>query len=625
VSNFTGARITGYAIQILDANGNLMDPSDPATAVLFNRNQDVIDNLGLGARIVDGLFGNGGNEGTIGFFNDERAGFSLTDEDAQLLFGAAIDPATALISNAAFNAAFGNAMLDNGMIPDGIFWDDNADPTDEGVLLAWFDYRENGGAGGWVWGNLEADPVDLEARAQAIADALGVTVTTTAVDALGYASGTALPADIVALIEDDSAFESAPIEDLRNANINYTITVGNVDEGQFIIRMTPTFAPIVEAAGSDLQFAVAGALDAANVPFLNADPGYLALLTTISGLSPAEQQLALQSIGHDFLGSFAGLSYGLGSGALMALGTGGVEDGMDVSSRGTGRWTMAEGVTGFVEITGSSADQDATAGAAAYSTSTLGVHGGLEYGLSPEWSVGFMLSGVNGDADVDGNRGSVDADGYGFTGFARYNGAMGDGDLNVRMALGMQSLSYDTTRNIFIGAVTETATGSTDGDTIYAGVAADWMTGTGPLRYGPMASLEYYDISIDGYTETATDPLLALAVQDFDTDLFLGRVGVQGEYTSTTASGDLLALAGHLAYASRSGGDGSVLTGFAGSNLPGFAAPLGSMDNDWLDLGAEVAMTLGGGNSRVGMEYRGALSGDGYEDHILGVFFEMSF
>jgi hypothetical protein len=49
------------------------------------------------------------------------------------------------------------------------------------------------------------------------------------------------------------------------------------------------------------------------------------------------------------------------------------------------------------------------------------------------------------------------------------------------------------------------------------------------------------------------------------------------------------------------------------------------MDNAWLDLGAEVAMTLGGGGSRIGMEYRGALAGDGYEGHSVGVFFEMSF
>ena len=76
------------------------------------------------------------------------------------------------------------------------------------------------------------------------------------------------------------------------------------------------------------------------------------------------------------------------------------------------------------------------------------------------------------------------------------------------------------------------------------------MTGAGPIQYGPMASLEYYDMSIDGYTETGAG-LLNLAVQGFDTDVFLGRIGVQGEYSSTTASGDLLELGGHLAFAWR--------------------------------------------------------------------------
>ena len=49
------------------------------------------------------------------------------------------------------------------------------------------------------------------------------------------------------------------------------------------------------------------------------------------------------------------------------------------------------------------------------------------------------------------------------------------------------------------------------------------------------------------------------------------------------------------------------------------------MDNNWIDVGAELAMTLGGGNSQIGLQYRGALSGDGYEDHSVGAFFEMSF
>ena len=59
VSNFTGARITGMSIELLAADGTPMGTLDPSSAVLFELDPAVIANLGNGARLVDGLFGEG--------------------------------------------------------------------------------------------------------------------------------------------------------------------------------------------------------------------------------------------------------------------------------------------------------------------------------------------------------------------------------------------------------------------------------------------------------------------------------------------------------------------------------------------------------------------------------------
>jgi hypothetical protein len=82
---------------------------------------------------------------------------------------------------------------------------------------------------------------------------------------------------------------------------------------------------------------------------------------------------------------------------------------------------------------------------------------------------------------------------------------------------------------------------------------------------------------------------------------------------------------GHLALSSRSGGDGAVLSNFSGTALPGMTSPLDDMDDTWIDVGTQIAMTMGNGNSRLGVQYDGALFGDGFEEHRVGAFFEMRF
>ncbi len=631
-SNTTGARIQSFQLQLGTGTGDdfvAMDPSNPASAVLFDNlvtlsEANAIDwpfLVGTEGQaplqrswFPDGLFGDGGQEGDIGFFSPERAGFELTSNtDLTVLSGANL-------TNADHLDLFGDSLLARTMLPDGMFWDEVvADTTDEDALIAWYDHRANGGAGNWVWGSMNADATDLAARLADLADVLGVTVAD-----LSYASGDEIPANIAALMEAGDVFEVLPIEDLSNVNLNFNLDVGDIALGEFTLRIVPTFAPIVEVSATDFQFGMAATLDAANVPFLNADPGYLGALAAIEALpTAAEQQLALESVGYSFLGAYSGLAYSFGSESIAALNGGELGQGANEQpSRGAGNWSVGDGTRAFVKIGGTSADYDRTANNAGFSTSSFSFHGGFERALNENVTAGLMFGAQQGEASIMAGRGSLDAEAYTIAGFTRLN----VGGVRVQAAAGYQDLSYDSTRNITFGTVNQTATGSTNGETVFASLGADWMMQKGAMSFGPMASAEYYKISVDGFSETGAG-LYNLDIGAQDAEVTVARLGLRGETQGATKNGGNFKAFGYAAWAARSGDDMTVSTSFSGSNLPTFAAPVDGLDDNWLDLGAGVSWTLSnqsGKTTRVGLGYNGALS-SGYEEHRGNLFVEMVF
>lgn len=609
-SNFTGARITGVSIQLLAADGTPMGALDPANAVLYNLDPAVMANLGNGARIVDGLFGAGGNEGEIGFFNDAAAGFSLVRSVDTLDFGAASD----LLSNPFYVANFGNAMLDNTMIPDGLFWDDNGDPSDESALVAW----NNIAAGGWTYGNL-ALPATLPARLEELAASLGVTVAD-----LAYTPGALVPAEIVAAAEANGLFAVDVIEDLRNANVNYTITVGTVDGNEFIIRTAPRFAPIVETSGSDGQFLVAASLDAANVPFLGADAGYLAIIDSVMALpTVAERQQALAELGFNAAAGLFGSAYALGTDQFFALSGGlaaGDETGDETSVSSKGAMWSLDGVTrGFVSLGGRMSDTEATSNNLGFETESASVWAGLERSVNATTAIGVMLGGGQANTDMDLDAGSVDVESLGLGLYAR--GTMG-GNGRYKAMLGYQNLSLDTERNI--GVLGATAAGDTDGDMFVAGVEADWLKPMNTWRWGPTASLQYVNVSVDGYTETGAG-LGNLTVGDQNTNYLLASAGLRAEADYPVGGGMVNSFA-YATVTTQSGGDDVITTNFDG--LPGFGMPVDSQDDTWVDFGVGISTTLAKtstSETTLGAEYKGAFFGDGFESHAVRMSLNVNF
>lgn len=614
-SNLTGARITGLTFTLGTGTGDafeVVDATDPATSVLWD--QGLIPRF----QLPDGLFGGGGQEATgIGFFNDVRATMAANNTLTEIT--------TAPLANDYHISTFGTAVLDNSMIPDGVFWDASTTglPDAEPVLIAWY----NTSAGGWVYGNLGTDtpPADadedfatLDVRLAALADSLGVTV-----EDLGTTGndGALIPDDIVALIEANGLFEVLPVEDLRNVNLNFMLDVGDIAGDEFTLRITPSFAQIVQEATSEYQFRTAGYLDGmANVPYLDIGnaAAYQAAITEILALDAAAQVDALEQTGFSFLGAFSGLGMNLGRDQVFALGRPSVEvgtDGVTLSSKGDGSWSMGNGLRGFASIHGSAGSYETTANSIGYDVDTRGFSAGVETAISPTLSVGVMVGGLDGTAKAFGGRGKVDTSGLSVAAYGRTSFGQGG---SLQAVVGYQDLSFDTTRNV----MGEIAEGSTDGAQTFMALQADYMFRQGALTWGPMASIERYDLSVDGFTETGAG-LWNLAVGKQDGAVTLVSAGVRGDYaldagTNTRAYGS-------VAMTKASGDDALIAAGFVG--LPAGSTPVDGIDQDWVDVNLGLTTSvpgLGGKDAVLGGEYRGSF-GDDYENHALGVFLKMAF
>lgn len=525
-------------------------------------------------------------------------------------------------------ALFGAALLDNSMIPTGMFWDASATglPDDEVVLIAWY----HTGDGVWRYGNLGQavapddapdDFATLETRLAALAASLGVTVGelgTTGTD------GAAIPAEILAAMTASGLFEQAPVEDLRNLNLNFMLDVGDIDGGELTLRIMPRFAPIVESAGSTAQFLTAGSLDAANVPYLGADGGYLTIIANVMALPTlAERQQALAGLGFNTASGVFGSAYALGTDQFFALSGGlGASDpdstAAAVSSKGA-MWSL-DGITrGFVSLGGRVADTAATANNMGFETESASIWAGIERSVNPTTAIGVMLGGGQANTDMDFNAGSVDIESLGLGVYAR--GTIG-GTGRYKAMLGYQTLSLETARNI--GVLDATALGDTDGSMFVAGVEADWLQPFSTWRWGPTAALQFVKVAADGYTETGAG-LGNLTVGDLDTSYILASAGLRAEADYQMGGGMVNAFA-YTTVTTQSGGDDVITTNFDG--LPSFGMPVDAQDDTWLDLGLGISTTLAqsaSATTTLGAEYKGAFFGDGFESHALRVSLNVAF
>ena len=596
MSNFTGARITGFKIELRDKDGNLMDPTKPENAVLFNT---AATRVGLGAGLTDGLFGDGGQEGedeaSTGFFvSGTKAPFTKTPVDPE-------EPTNTLefggLTLDGYTKHFGTGYLDNTMVPDGMFWDYS--DVDEAALIAW----NNLAGGGWTYGNL------TEIRLAAFAEDLGVPV-----EELGYEPGKLVPAEILAAAK-EKGLEVLPIEDLRNANLNYTMTIGQIDGNEFIVRISPDFAPIVASATTETQLKNAIYLDTlANVPYLNTVEGsadkYQAAIANLLADENANVARALDSIGFGHAPAFTSIGFETARDQVAAITRyvpwSSNNGNQKAASNDTGSWSsMDSDLYGFASPSLSRSEYDPLSNALGYDVDVYSITAGIEKRLTgTNSSVGLAVGYTDATAKTHQDLGEIDADGYSVAAFTRTR--FGEGGL-VQALVGYQDSSYESKRYTFEG---DTAIGKTDGTQVFAALSVDYLKNIGAFKIGPTASIEYYDVSVDGFTENGTD-IWNLAVGDQDSNILRTSIGVLGEYQFPTSNTRLL---GSVKYTNVSGDDLNIQTGIVGQARSFAPYTVQGVDKDLVDFSigldhviksndsSQVAL-YGGYNGKFGSDY----------------------
>ena len=118
----------------------------------------------------------------------------------------------------------------------------------------------------------------------------------------------------------------------------------------------------------------------------------------------------------------------------------------------------------------------------------------------------------------------TDASIGGFAGWAGDSGLWANGQLS------WTKLSYKVNRQVNLGQAVRVHSGSPDGTNLSAGVSTGWTFKHNKWQSGPVLSLLWQNISVDGYAENSTQSS-ALAFAKQDGDSLMGSAGWQASYS----------------------------------------------------------------------------------------------
>ncbi len=180
------------------------------------------------------------------------------------------------------------------------------------------------------------------------------------------------------------------------------------------------------------------------------------------------------------------------------------------------RWGVFVTGTGqFINVDGADSDRrgyDITTGAF-----TLGA----DYRVCPNFAIGIDGGYARSTANLS-DDGEITVDGGKIGMYATYFA----GGFYLDGAASGGYNTYDTRRSALLG--TATARGSTDGAEFnaLAGIGYDWTVGC--LRFGPTATFQYTDVSINSFTEKGSPQPLEIVDQDQESER--STVGMRAAY-----------------------------------------------------------------------------------------------
>jgi outer membrane autotransporter protein len=140
-------------------------------------------------------------------------------------------------------------------------------------------------------------------------------------------------------------------------------------------------------------------------------------------------------------------------------------------------------------------DDDARGNYAGYKADGWTATGGVDYTFDGKVTLGLAASKVEGDADVNGGWGRVEASGAGVSGFL----SVDLGHVFFEAFYGHNELDYDLARNT--GAYGLKATASTKGSTDALGGTVGWKGRLGNFQYTLDGGVDRMSGDIDSFTE----------------------------------------------------------------------------------------------------------------------------
>jgi len=257
----------------------------------------------------------------------------------------------------------------------------------------------------------------------------------------------------------------------------------------------------------------------------------------------------------------------------------------------------------FVAGVGEFADVENTGSARGSEFTTGGVTVGADYRVSDHFILGATMGYANTTSDLNaGGRLNIDS------GKASLYATVYDGGFYVNGIVGGGMSSYSTRRGTFGGI----ARGDTDGRDINALIGTGYDFHMGAFTVGPVASLQYTEVQIDGFTEKGS--FTPLHINSQSQDSFTSNIGAKASYAlkmgHVIVSPEIRAQWQHE-YLDDSAGIGA---GFGGGNSFTVYGPRIGRDSLILDVGASVQLTS---NIAVFAFYTGDLGRENYTSHSI--------
>jgi uncharacterized protein with beta-barrel porin domain len=246
-----------------------------------------------------------------------------------------------------------------------------------------------------------------------------------------------------------------------------------------------------------------------------------------------------------------------------------------------------------------------------YDVTGWGAAGGAEVKLGGAGNAGLSLAYLAGRDEQGGNENSVKADQYELGAYwrARWGGLRAHARASAAR-IGFEG-SRTFTGKIGTETVSRTALGDWDGNLVSAAAGLSYELGSGRLTLRPAASLDYYRLSEDGYSETGGGNAMNLVVDGRRSDELAAEASLSLGYSFGKLDGD-----GGWLRAEIEGGRRQILAGAIGETVARFGTGTAftllpeARSDGWLGrlrlLGGNSEFSLGG---EVGVEEQQSRAG----------------